>query len=530
MRKLIPLTIMIVIMALSSIVIVNKSDKAEVTKTLKPRSEGMKSTHGAHDEFAELQVDFNTGREVTAACLRCHESRAEEVMYTTHWTWMREEEIPQKGVVPFGKRNALSSFCLGIQGSEQNCTQCHIGYGFSNTDFDFEDKLNVDCLICHDNTGTYKKAKDKAGCPDESVDLGYVARNVGYPTKSNCGSCHFDGGVGNNGRHGDLDKAMTDCLKEIDVHMGSDGRDMSCVDCHTTEDHWIMGKLYTVSSENVDRVSCEQCHSSRPHEKELLNEHFLRIACQTCHIPYYAKLNNTNTWLDWSDAGKLDQNGMPLTWFDELGDPKYMSDKGTFVWNDQLEPQYTWFNGTASHYLLGEKIDTNQLPLKLNTLLGEYCIKDMDVEEKKCSKIIPVKIHRAKLPYDPVNQTMLQPKLFAESKGEGGYWQDYDWEEANLAGMEEAGLDYSGKYEFIETEMYLPINHQVTTSKNALSCVDCHVRSTSRIENLGDFYLPGRDRNLFLDRAGLIMILTSILGVIIHFILRIIYQKRCFLV
>jgi octaheme c-type cytochrome (tetrathionate reductase family) len=489
----------------------------------------MKSTHGAHEDYPELQVDFTTGREVTEACLRCHESRAEEVMYTTHWTWLREEEIPEKGVVPFGKRNALSSFCLGIQGSEQSCAQCHIGYGFSDPDFDFNDMLNVDCLVYHDNTGTYHKGKHEAGHPDESVDLGYVARKVGYPTKRNCGTCHFDGGIGNNGRHGDLDNAMVNCTKEIDVHMGSDGRDMSCVDCHTTEDHWIMGKLYTVSSENVDRVTCEQCHTSRPHEKELLNEHYMRIACQTCHIPYYATVNNTNTWLDWSDAGKLDQNGSPLAWNGPDGDPKYLSEKGTFVWNDRLEPEYVWFNGTASHYLLGEKIDTNKLPVKLNSLIGDYCTKNLE-EDKKCSKIIPVKVHRAKLPYDPVNLTLLQPRLFADGNGKGGYWQDYDWNAANQAGMEAAGLDYSGQYGFVETEMYLPINHQVTTTPKALSCIDCHSRSESRIENLGDFYLPGRDRNLFLDRAGLIMILSSILGVFIHAILRAMYRKRSFLV
>jgi hypothetical protein len=234
--------------------------------------------------------------------------------------------------------------------------------------------------------------------------------------------------------------------------------------------------------------------------------------------------------MDWSDAGNLDQNGQPQEWDDPDGNPKYMSDKGTFVWNDQLEPEYTWFNGTASHYLLGEKIDTGNLPLKLNTLLGEYCAKDTEKENQKCSKIIPVKVHRAKLPYDPVNLTMLQPKLFGDESGKGGYWQDFDWNKANQAGMEAVGLEYSGQYGFVEVEMYLPLNHQVSTTTNALSCIDCHARSESRIENLGDFYLPGRDRNLFLDRAGLIMILSSILGVIVHSLLRAFYRKRTFLV
>lgn len=79
-------------------------------------------------------------------------------------------------------------------------------------------------------------------------------------------------------KHGDLETALNKTTKEVDVRMGTNGADMSCINCHKTERHLVTGKLYTVSSENSDRVSCEQCHTDRPHSNKILNEHISRVA------------------------------------------------------------------------------------------------------------------------------------------------------------------------------------------------------------------------------------------------------------
>ena len=47
-----------------------------------------------------------------------------------------------------------------------------------------------------------------------------------------------------------------------------------------------------------------------------------------------------------------------------------MSIKGSFVWGKNLKPDYVWFNGTASHYLIGDTVDPSQ-PLKINELYGQ---------------------------------------------------------------------------------------------------------------------------------------------------------------
>jgi uncharacterized YigZ family protein len=61
-----------------------------------------------------------------------------------------------------------------------------------------------------------------------------------------------------------------------------------------------------------------------------------------------------------------------------------------------VKPEYIWFNGTADHHMITEKINLDNLPLNINTLNGEY--------RDRNSKIYPTKIHRGKQPYDARHQ------------------------------------------------------------------------------------------------------------------------------
>jgi len=479
-----------------------------------------------HSKFQILKEEFPTAQDVTAACLSCHTERHNEIMSTSHWQWERSEDIEGKGVVPLGKKNILNNFCIGVGGSEATCTRCHIGYGYADNTFDFNEPNNIDCLVCHDNSDTYKKAKGAAGLPDESVDLNFVAQNVGSPTRANCGVCHFWGGGGNNVKHGDLEIALLDASTDVDVHMGIDGEDMSCVDCHVTDKHQMAGKLYALSSENKSRATCEQCHTEAPHTQEILNTHNLRVACQTCHIPVYAKVNSTKMIWNWSTAGILDEDGHPIHENDADGNHNYLSIKGNFVYDDHVIPEYYWFNGIANHQLITDKIDT--IPVQMNSLDGSYIDKGINRKTDQPSKIWPVKVHRGNQIYDPINNTLIQPKLWSKNEGDSAYWVDFDWNEASIAGMNYLGLPYSGEYDFVETEMYWPLNHMVSKKEESLQCIDCHTRNNGRLANLTDFYLPGRDRNAFLDGFGIIVIIGALFGVVVHAILRRIMRKKCF--
>ena len=480
-----------------------------------------------HTLFEILQQPFEDAHKVTAACLSCHTNRHEEIMATSHWRWQRDEVLEGRGIIPLGKKNILNNFCIGIAGSEATCTRCHIGYGWVDQSFDFEEPTNIDCLICHDKTGTYQKEKGNGGYPKASVDLNYVSTHVGSPGRDNCGVCHFWGGGGNNVKHGDLEISLRDCTLEVDVHMATEGENMSCVDCHVTEKHQMAGKLYALSSENKSRATCEQCHTNKPHNDKIIDDHNLRVACQTCHIPVYAKVNDTKMYWDWSSAGELDEHGEPFHEPDVDGNHKYMSIKGTFVWANHVIPEYYWFNGIADHQLISDQIDT--IPVQMNRLMGSYRDKGLFQESEQPSKIWPVKVHRGKQIYDMVNNSLVQPKLWAKEKGKNAFWLDFDWDASIKEGMAYLELPYSGEYGFVETEMYWPLNHMVSPASQSLKCIDCHSRNNSRLANLNDFYLPGRDNNWGIEASGLVLIFLSIFGVMVHTIFRIIFRRRCFL-
>ena len=93
----------------------------------------------------------------------------------------------------------------------------------------------------------------------------------------------------------------------------------------------MLGKFYSLSSMNRNRVPCEQCHTDLPHADDLLNEHTLKVGCQTCHIPEYARAGATKLAWDWSTAGRL-RNGAPFEDHDAKGNITYASIKGTFTW------------------------------------------------------------------------------------------------------------------------------------------------------------------------------------------------------
>ncbi len=474
-----------------------------------------------HSEFEILQQEFTDPRDVTAACLSCHNKRDDELMQSSHWRWERTAHIPGRGEVKIGKMNIINNFCTGAPGNNGSCMRCHIGYGWEDKSFDFEDPNNIDCLVCHDNTDTYFKQKGKAGWPatEETAnaeyavpDYNYISQNVGLPDRDNCGICHFYGGGGNNVKHGDLEEAMFNGDRELDVHMGIDGKDMTCIDCHTTENHNIKGRAYSVSAENTNRISCEQCHTDSPHNDRIIDYHSHKVACQTCHIPVYAKKAATSLWWDWSLAGEIDENGNGYKEYDADHNYSYLSIKGRFVFDNMVTPEYYWFNGTVDHNLIGDTI--TEFPVQINTLFGEY----MD----STAKIWPVKVHRGRQPFDAVNKELLSVNLWGAEKGDGAFWNDLDWDVAIQQGMDYWERDYSGEYSFVETEAYWPLNHQVSTKEKVLSCEDCHSRTESRIASLNDFYLPGRDYDKAVDYSGFALIFISLFGIGVHTILRIV--------
>ena len=407
----------------------------------------VRAPHTNHSDL--LDGPFETGPDVTRACLSCHEEASHQVAQTVHWTWEGEPaELPGRDApVAIGKKNQINNFCIGIQGNEAGCTSCHAGYGWEDASFDFDQTENIDCLVCHESTGTY--VKGQAGRPVEGVDLLAAAQSVGSPSRENCGGCHFNGGGGNAVKHGDLDQSLNFPSESIDVHMGA--YDFQCIDCHRTQDHEIAGRSISVSVDDANQVHCTDCHTSDLHPDERLNAHTDTVACQTCHIPTAAVEYPTKMAWDWSQAGE-DRGDDPHT---------YLKIKGSFVYEENITPDYRWYNGMADRYLLGDELDPDGLT-SINYPLG-------DIGDPS-ARIWPFKIHLANQIYDTLYNYLIQPV----TAGEGGYWTTFDWDQAARLGSEATGLPYSGQYGFTDTEMYWPITHMVAPASEALQCVACH--------------------------------------------------------
>lgn len=493
-----------------------------------------------HNKFEELQVEFASGPEVTKACLECHTEASKQLHKTTHWTWAFDNQLTGQVL---GKKNVINNFCIATATNWPRCTSCHIGYGWKDDSFDLNSEENVDCLVCHDTTGTYKKYPTGAGHPNyepkawppgskkvrQPPDLARIAQNVGKPSRQTCGACHFYGGGGDGVKHGHLDSSMTNPPRDVDVHMDAKGLNFTCQTCHTTGGHEVAGSRYTTKAmddrgiiipgqEDQNRASCESCHSSAPHQDDAnpkLNAHTTKVACVTCHIPEFARGGRkTKTWWDWSTAGKKDEKGNLLVKKDADSYPIYHSKKGGFIWEANVIPEYRWYNGELSFLLLGDAIDDSGV-VSINTVKGSFDDPD--------SRIWPFKIMRGRQPYDKQHKILAIPHLFG--KDEDAFWKNFEWNRALKAGLMSRGHEFSGEYGFIETEYHWPVTHMVAPKEKSLDCRSCHSR-TGRLTEVSGFYLPGRDRSTLLDVIGWFVVVATIGGVSLHGIGRYIARTR----
>jgi octaheme c-type cytochrome (tetrathionate reductase family) len=488
-----------------------------------------------HTKFEALKQDFQSGPEVTRACLSCHTEAAQQIQKTIHWRWIcpadKEGKLGKAGLV-------VNNFCMSVPSNEPRCTSCHIGYGWKDKYFDLTTQDRVDCLVCHEQTGTYKKFPVGAGNPVSEPkvfpgnkktyyppDWQKVAQSVGRPTRRNCGTCHFFGGGGEGVKHGDLDASMFKPNKKLDVHMDIGGLNFNCTRCHTTEKHAIAGRCYKtpatedkrslVDFDMIKRITCYSCHTDTPHDPGVkANDHTDKVACQTCHISEIARVNSTKMSWDWSTAGKKNEKGKPVV-KKENGRPVYHGKKGSFVWAKNVEPEYFWYNGVVRNVILTDKVDPGQ-PVKLNYPVGSY--------DDPNARIYPFKVHRGKQPYDKVHKTMVATKLFGP-KGSGSYWTEYNWKKAIQIGMDYLDLPFSGEYDFVETEYVFQTTHMVAPKENTLSCTECHSKN-GRLAKLAGFYMPGRDADKTLNVVGWGGVIAAFLGVFFHGTGRLISRKR----
>jgi octaheme c-type cytochrome (tetrathionate reductase family) len=492
--------------------VIGRSMAQQATKS------GRKWSTTDHSKHKALNQTFESGAQVTAACLSCHSEAFNQFKETIHWTWLAPEDGSGK---KYGKAgDSVNNFCISTNYmNDKSCLSCHPGWNGK--------KDTVNCLVCHgqqeynfaegfEDYAAFSRSEDpeeRKIASDIQKDIQNAVQSVARPGRKNCGKCHFYGGGGDGVKHGDLDSSLTHPNKTLDVHMGIDSQDFPCTRCHTTVNHNVSGRIYTIPAaidrksliENdlASKITCESCHTASPHKAgEKPNDHTDKVACQSCHIPTFARVNPTKMSWDWSKAGKL-KDGKPFDIVGPLGKETYKSIKGEMVWEKNVKPQYFWFNGSIKTLTTKDIIDPSK-PVPVSLQMGES--KDPN------ARIFPFKIHRGKQPYDKVNNTLLGPLL----SGEDGFWTTLDWESALKKGMGFMDQPFSGEYGFVESTYVYPITHMVAPKENVVKCVECHTGKNGRMANLSGFYMPARDRFKPVDIPGWALVIGSLLGVLLH--------------
>lgn len=422
------------------------------------------------------------GPNMNTACVGCHAKEVQDLMHTGHWNWAgTAANIVGVETESHGKKDVINNFCIALPTNEGRCTQCHIGTGWTDANFNFSDPANVDCLCCHDTTGTYAKATTTAGMPVSGLDWAAIGAAIGMPGRANCGACHYGAGGGDNVKHGDLAANLNNTTREYDVHMGTDGGDMDCTACHGADDvHGIGGMPFHSVTEGNMR-GCEDCHTATPHENgtaampdsamNAVSAHE-NLSCQACHIPAIARFRTTKTEWYWSEAG--DQVRVPV----DVGDGRFDYDKmkGEFVWESNVRPVLRRHDGTWNKVLIGVNDTYTGTPSPTEpVVLGEPAAPK-DITLAAGAKIYPFKKMVADQVADTVNQRIMVPHLWGTKGGAHPYWAQYDWNNALQDAATRLGISYSGTYGFVDTVQYLAVNHEIAPKEQALghSCIDCH--------------------------------------------------------
>jgi len=320
------------------------------------------------------KIDGSADLLTTALCGKCHNDKISEVMATVHYTFRSENKMID---FPGGGMHGHYDRSSGLTGgntvvnyyfdSERGCGKCHVGKYLPGTMGEIDlltglptanmEKVRngIDCLICHAATYSGRdKLVEEIDADGKKTKYWHQDRtwsavsSIGRSTTAACLRCHSEAASPN--------ERGTPFATWNDVHIASAAfSGNACTRCHNVGKHKmvrgnhiaeIFASDYQVGSAE-NELKCEKCHSAKPHDKETLNGHVSRVACQTCHIPWtsgatYSRWELDGTQTEFARGGIFSaEDSKPYT-------TAGMSERE--VWETyKMRPRYLWFNGKASY-------------------------------------------------------------------------------------------------------------------------------------------------------------------------------------
>jgi len=389
------------------------------------------------------------------------------------YQWQGEAPDMVSGPPVQGKiAGSVNSYCINIEGNWPGCGSCHIGLGMQPEGVASDEQLaNIDCMLCHQQA--YRRTRNTSGLfvPDTAnmaISMDEAVRTVHRPVRANCLQCHAKAGGGDAVKRGDLSLAQGNTADlYFDVHMSTTGANLNCQQCHTTEGHRVAGRGSDLRPTDLAAaVECTNCHADMTtadgHEGEPIDRHVARVACQTCHIPVYGK--------DAGDSAASEATETHRTWLETHTSTPPIHPASTKANN--LVPEYRFWNHTNRNSLLGEVAE-------IDPATGRYPtsrpIGDID---DPASKLYPFKYKTAEQPLASRTGQLIALDTSV-------FFATGDVEAAVRQGLENMDMDRNESFEFIETDTFQALNHEVSPSSEALDCSSCH-GSTARMDLQGE--------------------------------------------
>jgi hypothetical protein len=409
--------------------------------------------------------------EGTKTCLACHRKEAESFFEAQHYQWRgNAPQIVGAGARKLGKLNTINDFCTGpganwiglVKNSRgeilsKGCSKCHAGLGKLPEEKVSDEQLNnIDCLICHAKgyqRDLYPTAdggfewKPILWRNQEGLDS--VSKRISRPQRVMCLRCHSASGGGPNYKRGDLEYRLADTTRDYDVHMGTDGANLHCVDCHAGDNHRVRGRGADLAATDHagPRLTCDgECHGAAPHAAPVLNHHARRVYCTVCHIRAFARDEPTDMVRDWSK-------------------PVYNPEGDRWTATIQLEkdvtPVYAWWDGFTRAQLPGEPIARVAPGGPVGMMVPQGGRSDPK------ARLYAFKLHKGKLPVLD-GKNWIVPILVEH------FFADGDIDAATKKAAKETYGVHDAKYTWTDTVRYMGVFHSVPPASQALECLDCH--------------------------------------------------------
>lgn len=418
-------------------------------------------------------------------CVTCHTSQAQAMYQGVHYQWKGNASKMTTGPSTQGKMDAtdgssaLNSYCINIQGNWGPCGACHAGTGAKPvaTGNPTTAQLgSIDCLMCHaDATNApYSRVRNATTGlfePAAGLNMNLVVQKAGQkPTRKNCLGCHAKAGGGDAVKRGDIALASGTTADVLyDAHMATAGGNIQCQGCHTFTAHKVSGRgsdLRPTDSTVAINCSTSTCHPTKTnmstgHTTYDTSHHVGRVACQSCHIPKYAKNANDTAA---TEATEMHRDWQHNEWNATLNRYEPLPTKA----NDQ-KPRYAFWNGTTwgNNAFDAAVLDPATGAYKVSRPVGS--LTDAN------SKLYPFK-------YKTATQALANGKIVALSTST--FFATGNFNQAVLDGLAYMGMS-GAPYTVVNTDEYQVLNHQVEPGGSAMTCAGCHENTTVNLKGMG---------------------------------------------